>query len=275
MKSMIVRALGAVGLIVLAGTPALAGGGGSGQGQITDGDSTYTFLGFADGAARWEPGEPVTGNQLFQSWWWYRVDAPAAQGHETSFGNGQPDNRTFTGNTATFSGTEENVLGPGAGGDLLYEITWTVNGSRLDSTLTVTNTTNQPLTMSLFHYGDVDVNGAPDDVADVDDDFNVFISDVSTPNVFVQYSGSDPDLYMVSPRGPLIDSLNDDSTTTFNNTNEVMSPSDVTAGFQWIDVIIPAGETENFEIGFNVIPTPGAAGLLALASLGAMRRRRA
>ncbi|GAB4554313.1 MAG: hypothetical protein Tsb0013_16920 [Phycisphaerales bacterium] len=277
MRAINVRALGAMGLLAFVGAPALAGGGGGVPGTITDGTSSYTFLGFdSNGRAAWNPGGDVSGNQLFQSWWYYRADN---QSREYSFGQGFPNTTQYVGPTATFTGDESDA--PVAAGDaqagLTWTMTWTVTSgviNTLQSTISVTNTTDDPIVLNMFHYGDIDLNGNLGDSAIVEDDGTIVISDAGTPGVTIEYTGSSPDAYQIEVQDDLLEALNDNAPTDLTNVNNVMTPSDFSAGFQWVDVVLQPGETEEFSIGFAVIPSPGAGALLGLAGLGALRRRR-
>ncbi len=274
MREKNVRALSAIGVLVLAGTTVLAGGNGGDPGSITDGDSSYTFLGFdSNGQANWQPGGgDVSGNQLFQSWWWYRADD---QNSETAFGQGFPDNTVYSGDTATFSGNENDAPDPIG---LVWDMTWTVSTGilpALNSTISVTNTTNDPIVLNIFHYGDIDLNGSGSDTATVNDNGDVIVvSDSGTPGATIQYAGDNPDAFQVDVQDDLLELLNDDEITNLTNVNNVTVPADFTAGFQWIDVVLLPGESEEFSIGFVIVPAPGATAILGLAGLGAFRRRR-
>lgn len=272
MREKITHTLGAVCLAAVAGT-AYAGGNGGTPGTITSGDASYTFLGFdSNGSANWTPGGALSGNQLFQSWWWFRADN---QSQEYSVGNGLPDVTVYAGDTATFTGTESDRGDSGQVG-LDYTMVWSIDGATdsLRSTLTVTNTTDDPITLNIFNYADIDLNGAQGDSATVDANGNIFVEDSATPGAFIRYSGDGPDQYQVEPRADLLNSLNDNGITTLNGENNVTSPGDFTAAFQWEQFVLPAGEAEDFVIGFTVVPAPGAAGLMGLAGVMVMRRRR-
>ena len=267
MRSMYQRALGAIGLLAITSGSVLAGGGNAPGGTITSGDASYSFTRLdSNGRGNWEPGGDVAGDQLFQSWWWFRADD---QTSESRFGGGRPDTSDYSGDTATFTGFEESA-------NLEYELKWKISGltNTLESVVRVTNTTDDPGVLNIFHYGDIDLNGNQNDTATVDDDGNIFVSDAGTPGVRIRYTGVQADAFQLALRDDLLDELNDDEITNLDNTNDLTIPGDYTAGFQWRDIVLGAGETEEFRIGFTVIPAPGAAAMLGLAGLGAMRRRR-
>jgi len=273
MRESMLRALCAGGLTVLATSAptALAGGsGGAGEVTITDGDASYTFRNSGtDGRADWIPGGPLTTSQTFESWWWFRVDEPDATGREFALGNGRPDNADVAGNSVTFSGTEEDA-------GLDYAITWTVDGTtnRLLTDVTVTNITDEPLTLNLFQYSDIDFDGSASDSVDVDGTDTIDVTNAGTPGLVIRYRGFGADAFQVGSPSAINGLLDDADVDDLDNSGAGLSFTNIAAAFQWSDVVVPAGEDETFRVGFVVIPSPGPAAALALAGVGAIGRRR-
>ena len=277
MRAKNVRALGAAVVLVFAGTTLAGGTGSGGPGTVTDGPSSYTYFGAGtNGRAVWVPGGLVSGSQLFESWWFYRA---SNQSREYSFAQGVPNTTNYTGNVATFTGDESdaNVADGDEQAGLTWTMTWTVTSgdiAQLQSTLSVTNTTDEPITLNMFHYGDVDLNGNLSDSAFVNGNGDIIIQDTGSPGVSIAYAAQNASSFQIEVQDDLLELLNDDGITNLDNQNNVTDPADFSAGFQWVDVILQPGETEDFVIGFSIIPAPGAAALFGLAGLSGVRRRR-
>lgn len=258
----IARTLSLASLALLA-PHALAGG--PAPGAVTDGAASYAFDDdqFIDGEADWTPNAAVGADQLFQSWWWYRVDG---ENFETPFDEGLPEFTEYFGNTASFQGTEANGLA--------YLMTWSVNDATgtLSTTIRVTNTNSVPLVLNLYHYADLDLAGT-------------IGSDEATPagptsmNVFdegieVLYTGQDADLWMAGNFPAVRDVLTDNAAQDLDNTGLDFGPGDFAGAFQWQDRTLGAGETLSFTATLDAVPSPGGVVVLAIAGVGALRRRR-
>ena len=118
---------------------------------ITAGSASVTGdrLGLSD----WTQGGT---NQLASQAWWFNTDAPGATpfNYELADYDAAPT-ETSTGNTASVS--YANILGFDVQID--YTLTGGANQSTLNEGLTITNTTNQAATFTLFQYTDFDLGG--------------------------------------------------------------------------------------------------------------------
>jgi hypothetical protein len=250
---------------LLAPVAPLALAGGPGPGTASDGAASYAFDfdEFIDGEADWTPNAFVGEDQLFQSWWWYRVDGETS---ETSFADGLPGFIEYFGDTASFQGTEPNGLG--------YLMTWVVDdeAGTLTSTVRVTNTGDDPVVVNLFHYADLDLAGtigSDEAVQTGPTSMNVFDDGVE-----VEYTGEGADLWMAGNFPSVRDLLTDNAADDLDNTGLAFGPGDFSGAFQWQNRTIGAGQTLSFSATLDAIPSPGGGALFAAVGLGALRRRR-
>lgn len=214
-----------------------------GANTISDGGVTYQILSFQT------PGVPTTrfrgvgeedgfpsGTVLFNDGWYYRVE-----GDTQEFALGEPTQSDFSGDTATLDWID--VAGRG-----LFDVQRVITVAEIaagqgiqDNILIVTNITNQDLVITLFHYTDIDAFGfGGGDVGSLVSlpDFIRVVDDTNT----IEYRGGDNDFYMVGlflmPDTQL--GLLDSDIDNFDNTGLPFITGDITAGYQWSDITIPA-----------------------------------
>lgn len=210
-------------------------------------------------------------NHNFEAWWWYRV---AGETRESAFNSGQG-----TGETSSFSGNAGSMTQfySGFRADMQWEVFATGPGSGyMQTTLTITNTGNSVLDISLFNYADIDLNNtAGNDQASLLANNDIFLTDATGPYV-ATYSGVGSDGYAAQPFAALRTRLTNNVVDNLGNTGLPFGAGDFTGGFQW-DVSIDPGFSRSVvaTISLVLIPTPGAAALLAVGGLMATRRRRA
>lgn len=240
------------------------------------GGGTANF-GFASGG-----GNLVTGDYLFQNWWWYR---------------GGQDTREY-GLSNQVQGIQLNpasafvrYLEPGVDGgaaNLQFDLTYTLNQiSPTQAAVTInwniTNLATFPQNVSFFSYTDADVGTS------LSDDFANYVSGPGLNYMRVDATNADPSqFFTVGADLSLNDAwqmaaftstrlgLSDALVTNLPNSASPFT-GDFTGALQW-DLVLAAGESIGGRVtkGYNyVVPAPGALALLGLGGLAAARRRRA
>jgi len=231
--------LGALFATVAAGTTTAFA---QGQGTITDPPAQYViptshydttpaanFLGVS---------ATLTQDHLFAQGWWYRIAGDASEkffpipntlnfpvGVTYTVGWTNVDGRGFN---ATEIGTVINGGGPS--GNVRFD-------------MTITNPGAAPMTIDLFNMTDVDLIGSGNDSATL-----------LTPNELIgitdgtqtaQYRGVGATAFLVRPFGAtdVGTVLSDGAVTNFDNSGLPFGPGDITLGFQWAGIVVPAGES--------------------------------
>lgn len=219
--------------------------------------------------------QPVAGAQnpdhAFANWWYFRE---AGATRESAFNSGQG-----AGATSAFSGNVGSMTQfyPNFRADIQWEVFSTGAGQGfMRSTMTITNTTNAPLDISLFNYADLDLNGS----------FGNDRAVQTSPNSMQVFDGGQyvadfsaigSDAFQVGVYPSVFNALTDTGVTNLNNTVLPFggaTGADFTGAFQW-NVSIDAGFSRSVVSTISLIPTPGAAAVLGLGGLVGMRRRRA
>lgn len=226
-----------------------------GQGIITDGDANWEFTSTTtDGLGNFEADGTI--DVLYQHWWWYRIEGETS---ETVLDPAAVSSASYLGNVLTLDWTT-----PSFTAQAVLTLTDDVqpNFATLAEVMTVTNTTGADLTLHLFPYTDLDVNGAGTDSATLgatDDEILV------TDNPYaVRIEAVDSDAYQVTSFATLRGSLDDTSVTNLTNTGLPFGPGDFTGGFQWTRTIAP-GDTETFLFNFSIEVLPCSLGVSGLA----------
>jgi hypothetical protein len=279
------RRLGTAFALILTGPLAAQSGG-----TLTDGAAAYIQAPAPSGESLASPAqtsfrtESTTPNQLFQNWWYYRVDSGVAPGtreypfgtYSRSAGGQISGTSNYSGNTAVYNWTD--LLG---GGGTRFQATYTstlTHGAQtgtatLSQAFQITNPTPSALTMVLFNYADIDANGPNP----LDDDVATgginSITDVSG-GWQVTHSAVGASAYQVTTYSGIRDFLLDSAVNNLDNTGLPFGPGDYTGAFQW-NLTIPGGSsvTVTSALAIAPVPEPGTLALTALAGgLVAWRR---
>lgn len=273
---------------------------GFGQAVITSGSSSFGFPAAGDinisGATTRTGTGGGNGNfvpqgaadNLFQTWWWYRVDnaTPPAGGsyadtREYAFSRLQSKNVTGNNMTLNYSETSDGT----ANGFSLFDasIFYTITnngsgGSLVTAVNTITNQSGNPLTLSLFGYVDYDVP------ASSSTNTAVFAGDLSSGRFVVtgttqiaEYRFLNASAYQVSSYSTVRGLLANTSIDNLNNTGLPFASGDFTGAVEW-NVTLGVRESISLMTSYVANPVPEPATMLALAgglALLARRRRRA
>ncbi len=243
---------------VLAGlalTPPLTAQVGSG-GTISDGNATFTQGDSPTGAAGAAGVGPlaemrVTGpagaDQVFQNWWWYRVEGFDAREYAfadaTSFSwSGTTGTLTYV--NANFRTTMTDMVastGPASG--------------QVTTSVAVTNVTVNPITIHLFNYQDFDLQpNLADDVATLVGPGRIRVSDAARVAIG-EFRGSGSAAYQVGAFPALRTILTNATADTLANTGLPFGPGDFTGAYEW-DVTLLPGEARTISSVFSVTPAP-------------------
>jgi hypothetical protein len=162
-----------------------------------------------------------------------------------------------------------------------FTATWTIQlqeGSvpgeaNVFHSVTVTNPTGSPLTLSLFHYLDFDLNESFEGHTASGDLDGMTITDGS---IFGTYTPVTPaSAFQVATGGTLDTDLLSGEILSLDNSGLPFGPGDWSGAYQW-DLTIPAGGsvTIEFEMGVSPVPEPSAVLALSAAGLGLAGRTR-
>lgn len=246
------------------------------------------------GAFSWQ----VDGTEhLFSEWFWYRALFMSRE---------RTIDRTATGAAATFTATTSDSADADPAHDILVvtyshpisstnpnlaytiQVEYDLNGSAnntgvssVDETITVTNYLTGNLSFNLFEYSDFSVNGTPnDDTATQVDPSTIVQTDTTGGSATVTVTQPVPDHYQIAPVPTILNSLNNGSPTTLNDTTtNVPGGGDIAFAFQWSEIIAPGGtwiiDKQKAIEGFPVaVPEPGSMFLVGSALLGLQQWQR-
>ncbi|MEX5727419.1 hypothetical protein Ga0609869_000772 [Rhodovulum iodosum] len=162
--------------------------------------------------------------------------------------------------------------------DVRYSLQGSPGGccSDLAEQLTISNTSERTLRLSVFEYTDFDIGDIIDDVAYLEDEDtfvqlgNGFRTEVIT--------GPNPDAWEIDYYSNIRDMLTDGDADNLSNTTSPLGSGDLTWAAQW-DFVVPEGGSVTIskdKLVISTIPVPASFGLLAAAVLGfgAFRRSR-
>lgn len=270
-------ALGA-GLTTAAGQTITAAGG----------NATFTFnpgavptngTGIGGGSSNFDVnGAAPGGDQLFENWWWYRVHVEDSREYRYS----APAN--------PFAASGDTLTGSFHFARFKSELTYTIADADGMGTFTghllmrnlITNTSTDPLTINIYSYADLDVNGTTLNnyyYNGSDRRFDVAGTGPSFDNVY--FKGWDATRYQAAPYtttvGNGVRGLVADSDADNLNDTSVGSPGDFTGAFQFFRYLEPGESTMIYvAIAMNTypIPHPGTLGVLGAAVASPWRRRR-
>lgn len=181
-------------------------------------------------------------DQVYQSWWWYRVVGVDVR--EFAFANATGS--TFMGNTAVTTWTYPSFTA---------ELTYLVsdngdNAGRVHQTMRITNTTAAALSIVMSSYTDFDLGATS--IGDS-------ASSAGCPQLMRVFEGSTTaDLeawgastFSVAAFAGVRTALSDADADTFTNTGLPFGVGDFTGAFQWTRMIAP-GATSVFEVELRV-----------------------
>jgi len=241
------------------------------------------------GAFSWQ----VDGTEhLFKEWFWYRA---GFMGRERTI------DLTAANAAAGVSVVMSDSADADPGNDLLVvsyshpqsstnptlaytiQVEYDLNGSAnntglssLNEKVTITNYTTGNLAFHLFEYSDFNVNGtANDDTATAVTSSTITQTDDTGGSATVSVTQPVPDHYQIAPVPTILNSLNNSTQTTLNDTTtNVSGGGDIGFAFQWSEIIAPGSsfvidKTKAIEGFPTAVPEPGSmflvgSGLLAL-----------
>ena len=227
------------------------------------------------GMTRWQ----VDGvDQLWNQWFWYRV---GNSGPESRFNSTNLTETASGTSDSDFNGTQDTFFVRYQGAQFSAQMRFTLQGgsngsnrSDVAEQIRITNTGNTPLEYHFFQYCDFDLNGTINDTsvtitgnntADQQDGLFHTTETVVTPQ---------PTHHEVGIFAGTINDLDDGGATTLNDSSALgPAAADYTWAFEW-DFIINPGDSYLISKDKSIVPGPGAFGLLGLAGLTALRRRR-
>ncbi|MGH7133963.1 MAG: MYXO-CTERM sorting domain-containing protein [Phycisphaerales bacterium] len=244
---------------------------------FTSGDSPTSITAAAGPTANLRSTGAAGTNHMFEMWWWYRIAG---------------DTREFNlGNAASSVTIGSSILRmtfnqPNFSAVLQYQVVSTgADTGFLRSTLSITNTSGAPISISLFNYTDLDVNNTAggDSAVQLGSNF-MRVSDPATTYTLA-YSGVGADAYQVAAFATVRGLLTNNVVDNLNNTGLPFGPGDFTGAFQFGGpnaagapggITIEPGFTSSViaTVSITNVPTPGAAALIGLAGLAGLRRRR-
>jgi hypothetical protein len=230
----------------------------------------------AFGTHDFRPEGGATTDHLFASGWFWRINGV--------------DTREFAFNSVgmieagsgTAAGTRTWASVGGGAFSAVLSMTLTDGGSSgaamVTHTMTITNTSANPLDLALFNYLDYDIGGsATGDTATWEDQANDILRISQAPN-FGLYQGVNADNFWVTDWGatPTVRTeLTDTAVDDLTNAALPAGAIDFTGAFQW-NRVLGVGDSTSVTAIMTInqtIPTPGALALLGLAGLVGRRRR--
>jgi len=215
---------------------------------ITDGDSLFAIPpintsgllvrtgAFGGSGATYIAGGDDT-NQLFQTWWWYRVHG--VNGRELALSN--LTSAQAAGNMMTLGFSEPEGL------EAALTLTLTDGANvparaNVEFELQLMNTTVSDQTISVFWYVDVDVEGQSADGAGQDSLGRIRFTDNAT-GFFAEMLGVNRDAYRVAAHPIVRAELVDAGIDNLGNVGLPFAPADVTAAMQWDVTLGPERST--------------------------------
>ncbi len=220
-----------------------------------------------DGAAQWEldasnfdtsPAADFRGvdgaDPIFEAGWWYRIAGDVA---EAVFPT--PDSQAYVGDTATLDWTDVDARGLFSAQEIDVVTDGGMPSGTVTRDLTITNISGASLTINIFHFIDADVNSSAGGDTAILTNANDYIT--MTDTATMEFRGIGADNYQVEAFSGTTDVaaiLSDGDVDNLANTGLPFGPGDITAGFQWQDVVIGIGANMTFRsvIAANEMAVP-------------------
>jgi hypothetical protein len=257
-----------------------------GQSMITSGTSSFGWSNATDAdisGATVRTGATGGGNvtftdqgssdQLFQQWWWYRVNGVDSR----EFALSNLTGKTVSGNHMVLNYAETE----GFSAAVDYTLTNQGANALLTATVFITNTSTSgsQLNMSFFDYFDFDMNtsGGDDSATLVSDNpaLRMRIGDSGGP-MSAEYRAIDGVAYQVATYSTIRTFLADASTNNLNSTGLPFGPGDFTGANQWNFTLNPNEQIAiQTSMVLTPVPEPATMAVLGLGALALIRRRRA
>jgi len=184
-------------------------------------------------------------DQLFQQWWWYRVDGVNAR----EFGLSNRTSNTATGNQLVLEYAEPE----GINFRVTYRLTDGADSpasANVDARVEITNTTGQPVQLAFFGYLDYDLQGSTNDRAELAAPGRILITD-NTTGVFGQFLAENATAYGVGPFATIRNELTDAGVDNFASTGLPFAPADWSGVFQW-NLGVPANGQATVRCAFSL-----------------------
>lgn len=223
---------------------------------VTDGNSTFTMAtnqtvgaSIRTGTNGGSLGVLIAGgdttDQLFQHWWWYRVNG--VNGREFAFSN--RTSNVSAGNVLTLTYVEPE----GLQATLRYALTDGVDmpaSCLVSCELTLQTTSPTPLSVAVFGYVDLDLEGNTLDSAAALGPAKMRVVDQAT-GFFGEIAAPSANAYRVAHYPGVRDMLTDADVDNFNNTGLPLAPGDFSGGYQW-NVTVSQGSPAVVRLSFSL-----------------------
>ena len=219
-----------------------------------DGTQTSNFIGVG------------TSDYLFEDGWWFRV---AGDTQESFFP--VPTTTNCAGAAGTITWTDVSTRGLFSATNTLALTSAAAGSGQLVLTMSITNLSAvNPLTISLFHGADFDVNGSTNNATLLNPNDRIRI--INTGGEFAEYGGLNPsaNAFLVRPFSTTTDVfgvLGNAAVDNFDNTALPAFGNDFTGAFQWNLVIPPSGTSSVTAVltGNSALPVAQLAPVAAVA----------
>lgn len=220
-------------------------------------------------------------DNLFLQGFWFRT---AGMNNEANVGTLALTGTSVTDTNPFVDNRPDTLALQYAGPGFMIEPSWTVRGGSQGSftgdvleTIIIRNImTAGPLVISFFQYSDFDLNGSINDtsVEILGPLFNTARQSDGAASLSETVVTPQPTRWQVDNFPNTVNMLNDGVVDNLNNNAGPIGPGDLTWAFQW-DFVIPSGGSVSISKDKRVVvPGPGTLGLLALAPVALLRRRR-